>query len=72
MQPDPGLDKFRRREVEQQLAAELQAASERLRRATTEEQRRTAREVNARALQRFTDFAAKGVVPEDLCHPNRI
>jgi hypothetical protein len=69
MQPDPGFDKFRRREIEQQLAANLQAASERLRRATTEEDRRTAREGNTRALQRFTDFVTKGVVPEDLLSP---
>jgi hypothetical protein len=69
MQPDPGLDKFRRREIEQQLTANLQAASERLRRSITEEEKRTAREVNARALQRFTDFVTKGVVPEDLLSP---
>jgi hypothetical protein len=72
MELDPALDKFRLREIEQQLAADLQAASERLRRASTEEEKRNAKEALARAVQRFKDFAAKGTVPKDLrssCEP---
>ncbi len=69
MQPDPGFDKFRRREIEQQLAADLQDASEHLRRAITQEEKRIATDANARALQRFTDFVVKGQVPEDLPPP---
>ena len=66
MEPDSALDKFRRREIEQQLAADLQVANQRLRNASTDEERRRATESYAKALQRFTDFAAKGIVPQDL------
>jgi len=69
MEPDPALDKFRLREIEQQLAADLQTASERLRRATSEEEKRKATEAQIRALQRFTDYAARGIVPQDLLPP---
>jgi hypothetical protein len=69
MEPEPALDKFRLRQVEQELAAELQAASERLRRASNEADRRVAIDAHIRALQRFTDFAAKGIVPRDLASP---
>ena len=69
MEPDPALDKFRLRQVEQELAAELQAASERLRRASNEADRRVAIDAHILALQRFTDFAAKGIVPQDLALP---
>jgi hypothetical protein len=71
VQPDQGVDKFRKREIEQRLAAELQAASERLRRAFTEEDKRKATEANVRALKRFTDFVARGLVPEDLIPPEQ-
>jgi parvulin-like peptidyl-prolyl isomerase len=64
--PERGLDKFRLREIEQQLAADLQAASERLRRVGTEEQKLEALQAHLRALHRFTDFAARHIVPEDL------
>ncbi len=70
MEPDPALDKFRLRQIEQELAAELQAANERLRRASSEADRRVAIDAHIRALQRFTDFAAKGIVPSDLAPPD--
>jgi hypothetical protein len=66
MEPDFALDKFQRREVEKRLASDLQAASEGLRRASNEEEKTKASAVHLRALQRFTDFVAKGIVPEDL------
>ena len=66
MEPKPALDKFQSREIEQQLAADLQAASEQLLRAPTEEERLKAVGARVRALQRFTDFVAKGIVPGDL------
>jgi type VI protein secretion system component VasF len=67
--PQGALDKFQLREVEQRLAADLQAASEQLRRVLTEEQKQAALQSHSRALQRFTDFAAKQIVPEDLLPP---
>jgi type VI protein secretion system component VasF len=70
-EPEGALDKFQLREVEQQLAADLQAASEQLRRVLTEEQKEAALQSYSRALQRFTDFAARHIVPEDLLPPGR-
>jgi hypothetical protein len=64
MEPGPLLDKYRMREIEQTLAAELQAASEQLRLASSEEEKRNALEFHLRAVQQFRDFAAKGIVPE--------
>jgi hypothetical protein len=69
MEPYRALDKFRLREVQQQLAAELQISSEKLRRASTEEEKRQASESHRQALLRFADFAAKGIVPDDLLSP---
>jgi hypothetical protein len=66
MEPSRDLDKFRLREIEQRLAGELQSASEQLRLALTDEDKRQALEAHHRALQRFTNFAAKGIVPQDL------
>jgi len=66
MEPRCDLDKFRLREIEQRLAADLQSASEQLRLALTEENKRQALEAHQRALQRFTNFAARGTVPQDL------
>jgi hypothetical protein len=66
MEPRCDLDKFRLREIERRLAAELQSASQRLRLALTEEDKRQALEAQHNALQRFTNFAAKGIVPQDL------
>jgi len=66
MEPDSAIDKFRRREIEKRLASDLQAASEGLRRASTEEEKSRSSAAHLRALQRFTDFVAKGIVPEDL------
>jgi hypothetical protein len=42
------------------------SAKERLRTATTDEEKRTASEAFERALQRFTDFAAKKIVPKEF------
>jgi hypothetical protein len=66
MEPGPLLDKYRLRGIEQKLTAELQAASEQLRLASSEEEKRKAVEVYLRAVQRFRDFAAKGIVPEEF------
>jgi hypothetical protein len=66
MEPEPALDQFQRREIEQQLAADLQAANQNLRNASSDEEKRQALEAYYRGLKRFTDFAAKGIVPEDL------
>ena len=64
--PELGLDKFRLREIEQVLASDLRGSSERLRKVATEEQKQQALQSHLRALQRFTDFAARHIVPEDL------
>lgn len=66
MTPEPVSNKLRLREIEQTLAADLHAALDRVRHATNEEDRTRAAEAHLRALQRFTDFAAKGIVPDDL------
>jgi hypothetical protein len=66
MEPQPALDMFRRREIEQQLAADLQAANQKLRKALTMEDKREAADGYLRALNRFTEFASKGLVPEGL------
>jgi hypothetical protein len=66
LEPRDALDKFRMREIEQALAAELQTAKQHARLATTEEEKRTTTEALARALQRFTDFAARIIVPEEF------
>jgi hypothetical protein len=60
------LDRFRLRQIEQQLAAEIQAAKEKQRRASTEEEKVQASESHRLALQRFSDFVVKGIVPKDL------
>ena len=66
MEPDRSLDKFRLREIERELTAQLQFAKEQLRRATTEEAKRAASKFHARALQRFADFAGKKLVPDEF------
>jgi hypothetical protein len=66
MEPSRAHDKFRLREIEQQLAAELQAANEKRRKASTQEEKAESSESHRRALQRFVDFVAKGIVPKDL------
>jgi hypothetical protein len=66
MEPDRSLDKFRLREIERELAAQLQLAKEQLRRATTVEAKRTASELHGLALQRFADFAGRKIVPEEF------
>jgi hypothetical protein len=66
MEPHRSLDKFRQREIEQHLSAEIQSAKERLRTAATEEEKRTASQAFDQALQRFTDFAAKQIVPKEF------
>jgi hypothetical protein len=66
MGPRGSLDNFRRREIEQQLVAELQVAREQVRTATTPDEQRTASELFSRALQRFTDFVNGKIVPEEF------
>jgi hypothetical protein len=66
MEPHPSLDIFRIREIEQQLAAELQRAREQLLKATTEEEKHGASELRDRALQRLTDFVARKIVPKEF------
>jgi hypothetical protein len=66
MEPDSALDKFQRREIEKRLVSDLQAASEGLRRASNEEEKAKSSAAHLRALQRFTEFVTKGIVPEDL------
>jgi hypothetical protein len=66
MNPNRSLDKFRMREIEQQLAAELHVAKENARAANTEQEKRIASEGLDRAVRRFRDFAASGAIPEDL------
>jgi hypothetical protein len=64
--PHQSLNKFRLREIEQELFVELQPARERRRTATTGEEKRIALAAFERALQRFTDFAARKIVPEEF------
>jgi hypothetical protein len=66
MEPHPSLDRFRIREIEQQLTAELQHASEQILKATTEEEKRSALEFRNRVLQRWTDFVARRIVPQEF------
>jgi hypothetical protein len=69
MGTERAIDKFRLREIEQQLAAEVQVARAQIRSATTEEEKRKASGALQHALQRFTDFAARNIVPEELLPP---
>jgi hypothetical protein len=66
MTPNSAIDKSRLHEIEQQLASELHAAREQTQGASTEEEKRNVLETYLRALQRYTEFAAKGIVPEEL------
>jgi hypothetical protein len=66
MDPHRSLDNFRLREIEQKLAAELHSARGQFLTATTEEEKRTASGVLSRALQRFTEFAARKIVPDEF------
>jgi hypothetical protein len=69
MEPYRALDKFRLRQIGQQLVAELQTAKEQLRSASTEEEKRLRLESHVAALKRFSEFAAQGIVPKDLLPP---
>jgi hypothetical protein len=62
----PPIDKFRQREIEQQLSSEIQTAREQVRTATTEEERMKGSQALERALQRFADFAARNIVPNEF------
>jgi hypothetical protein len=66
MQPRQSLDRFRMREIEQQLTAELQRARMELLYASTEEETHRALELRDRALQRMTEFVARRIVPEEF------
>jgi RNase H-fold protein (predicted Holliday junction resolvase) len=60
----PGTpDKYQLREIERQLAHELQVAGERLRTAPAEERAKSSEYYN-RCLKAFTDFCTKKAVPE--------
>jgi hypothetical protein len=67
MEPRNGLDRFARRAVERKLVAQLHESHERLRIAIRSEHDAVL-DLYMVALQRFTDFAAKGDVPQD-CWP---
>jgi F0F1-type ATP synthase assembly protein I len=71
MTPNSALDKFRLREIEQQLAADVHAAKELTRLASTDEEKRNSSHAYQQALQLFTDFAARGIVPEEFLRPSR-
>jgi hypothetical protein len=64
MDPNRDIDTFRLREIEQQLAAEIQLARTKVTSATAEDERLKASEVLQIALKRFTEFAARRIVPE--------
>jgi len=66
--PEFNADRFFLREVEQQLAAEIQTARQQLLDLSTKEEKLTASEALNRALHRFTEFAAKGIVPDEFGH----
>jgi hypothetical protein len=66
MTPNSAVDKFRLHEIEQQLASELHAAREQTRGASTDEEKRNVLQTYLLALQRYTEFAAKGLVPEEF------
>jgi hypothetical protein len=65
-EPNRGIDTFRLREIEQQLAGDIQLARTNLTTATAEDERQKASEVLQIALNRFTDFAARKIVPEEF------
>jgi adenine C2-methylase RlmN of 23S rRNA A2503 and tRNA A37 len=66
MTPNSAIDKFRQHEIEQQLAFELHAAREQTTRASTEEEKHNVLEIYLLALQRYTEFAANGLVPGEF------
>jgi hypothetical protein len=66
MGPRRGLDKFRLRVIEQKLASEIQQARLQLLMSLTETETLAASESLRVAMQRFTDFAARNVIPEDV------
>jgi hypothetical protein len=66
MEAHQSLDRFRMRSIEQQLTDELQRAREQLLKATTEEEKHSALGLRDRALQRMTDFVARGIVPKEF------
>jgi hypothetical protein len=76
MTPNSAFDKFRQHEIEQRLASDLHSAREQTRRASNEEQKQNVLETYLLALQRYTEFAAKGRVPEEfgsrVAHTNRM
>jgi hypothetical protein len=65
---EPNANRFFLREVEQQLAAEIQAARQQLLGASRGEEKLRASEALNRALHRFTEFATRGIVPEEFGH----
>ena len=66
MTPNSALGEFRLHEIEQQLASELHAAREQTTLASTEEEKHNVLETYLLALLRYTEFATKGIVPEEF------
>ena len=66
MTPNSAVDKLRLHEIEQQLASELNAAREQTTLVSNEEEKHNVLETYLLALQRYTEFAAKGIVPEEF------
>jgi hypothetical protein len=64
-------ENFRKREIERQLTNELQVARIQMASATTEEEKRKASGALQNALQRFTGFAARNIVPEEFLSPDQ-
>jgi hypothetical protein len=65
--PSPFAQRYRMREVERQLTQDIQIASERVRlfQGTPEDKEMVVRAYEG-SLHRFAEFAAKGIVPDDL------
>ena len=57
-------DKYQLREIEKQLAHELQVASQLVRTACSETERQKAIASYDALLKVFADFCAKGIIPE--------
>jgi hypothetical protein len=66
MQPHRGLDRFRLREIEQQLTSDIQKAREHVRMSLTDTEKLADSESLRIALQRFTDFALRNVIPREF------
>jgi hypothetical protein len=60
-------DRYWMREIQKRLTQELQLASERVRLFQgNSEQKEAVKQGYEKSLRRFTEFAVKGIVPDDL------